>query len=62
MIPNYDGPILGPKQSEENKREFTEEQLEAGKHIHSLQMGTNKFASQSGQNFGLGRQIQTKTD
>ncbi len=62
MDPSYNGPVPGPKQSAANKREFSEEQLEAGKYVHSLQMGSNKGASQAGQNFGLGRQIQTKTD
>ncbi|XP_072019131.1 myophilin-like isoform X1 [Amphiura filiformis] len=62
MNPSYNGPLLGPKQATENKREFSEEQLEAGKYIHSLQMGSNKGASQAGQNFGVGRQIITETD
>ena len=57
MDPNYNGPCLGPKQSAENRREFTQEQLDAGKHIHSLQMGSNKGATQAGQNFGAPRQI-----
>ncbi len=57
MDPSYTGPTLGPKQSAENKREFTKEQMDAGKHVHSLQMGSNKGASQSGQNFGAPRQI-----
>ena len=49
--------VLGPKEAEENKREFTKEQLEEGKNIIGLQSGSNKGASQAGQNFGLGRQI-----
>lgn len=61
LVPGYDGPILGPKQSTENKREFTQEQLDEGKYCHSLQMGSNKGASQSGQSFGQGRQIKTVT-
>jgi len=48
---------IGPKQSEKNERIFTEEQLQAGKNIISLQMGSNKGASQAGQNFGKARQI-----
>lgn len=54
---NFRGPALGPKESESSKREFTEEQLSSGKNIIGLQMGSNKGATQSGQNFGLGRQI-----
>ncbi|XP_071956739.1 myophilin-like isoform X2 [Antedon mediterranea] len=56
-LPGYDGPILGPKQSTKNHREFTDEQLQAGKYIHSLQYGSNKGATQAGQNFGKPRQI-----
>lgn len=54
----FDGPTLGPKIAEKNERGFTEEDVKAGREGHiSLQAGTNKLASQSGQNFGLGRQI-----
>ncbi|XP_033121045.1 myophilin-like [Anneissia japonica] len=56
-VPGYEGPNLGPKQSTKNERHFTEEQLQAGKYIHSLQYGSNKGASQAGQNFGKPRQI-----
>jgi len=52
-----DIPVYGPAESEENKREFTEEQLKAGEHIIGLQSGTNKGASQAGMSFGAGRQI-----
>ena len=52
-----DAPRLGPAEADENKREFTEEQLAEGKNIIGLQMGTNECASQAGQNFGEGRQI-----
>jgi transgelin len=48
---------LGPKPSEENKREFTDEQMNAGQSIIGLQAGTNKMASQAGQNMGAGRKI-----
>jgi len=54
---NQDLPALGPKESEENQREFTEEQLNEGKNVIGLQMGTNKCASQAGQNFGKTRAI-----
>ena len=54
---NQDIPALGPKESDENKREFTEEQMNAGKLEIGLQMGTNKLASQAGQNFGKTRAI-----
>jgi len=54
---NQDLPALGPKESAENKREFTKDQLDAGKNIIGLQMGTNECASQAGQNFGKTRAI-----
>lgn len=54
-----DTPVTGygPKESEANKREFSEEQLAQGKSIIGLQMGSNKGASQAGQNFGKARMI-----
>jgi len=55
--PEWQGPWLGPKPSEENKRDFDEETLNAGKTIIGLQAGQNKGASQSGQNMGAGRKI-----
>ncbi|XP_072886226.1 transgelin-like [Hemitrygon akajei] len=46
------------KKAQENKREFTEEQLRQGKNIIGLQMGSNQGASQAGMSgYGLGRQI-----
>jgi len=48
---------IGPKESQQNKREFTEEQLRAGTNVIGLQMGSNKGASQAGQNFGKTRSI-----
>lgn len=53
----YNGPCLGPAESTENKREFSEEVLRAGDAVIGLQAGTNQFASQSGQNFGKTRSI-----
>lgn len=54
----FDGPLLGPKEAAENKREFTEEQLKEGQNVIGLQMGSNKGASQAGSTpYGLGRQI-----
>eukprot|EP00111_Clytia_hemisphaerica_P004356 TCONS_00012454-protein len=53
----YDGPVLGPAEASENKREFSEEQLRAGEGIIGLQAGSNKGASQAGQNFGKTRAI-----
>merc|ERR1712156_51577 len=50
-------PALGPKEADKNEREFTEEQLAAGKNIIGLQMGTNECASQAGQSFGKTRAI-----
>ena len=49
----YNGPTLGVKLAEENKREFTEDQLRAGESVIGLQAGFNKGASQSGQSFGM---------
>ena len=53
----FDGPVLGPKESLGNKREFTEEQLNAGQNVIGLQMGSNEGATQSGLNFGKSRGI-----
>ena len=50
-------PAIGPKEAESNKREFTEEQLRAGQGVIGLQAGSNRGASQAGQNFGKTRQI-----
>lgn len=43
--------------SDENKREFSKEQIEKGKAVIGLQMGTNKGASQAGMNLGKTRAI-----
>merc|ERR1711953_172122 len=52
------GPVIGVKQGEGNKREFTDEQLKAGQNVIGLQMGSNQAASQKGMTaYGLGRQI-----
>lgn len=48
---------IGPKESERNERQFTEEQLKEGQKIISLQYGTNKLANQSGLNFGNTRHM-----
>lgn len=53
----FDGPTLGPKESARNTREFTEEQLKAGKNVIGLQMGSNKGASQAGMSMGTQRHI-----
>ncbi|XP_071369815.1 transgelin-like [Centroberyx affinis] len=46
------------KKSQENKRDFSEEQLNEGKSVIGLQMGTNRGASQAGMTgYGLPRQI-----
>lgn len=55
--PEWPGPYLGPKPSDENKRDFSEEQLKAGQNIIGLQAGQNKGATQAGQNMGAGRKI-----
>ncbi|XP_074662489.1 myophilin-like [Tubulanus polymorphus] len=56
--PEFNGPILGPKESDANKREFTEEQLRAGEGHVGLQAGFAGGASQAGQSFGKQRMIQ----
>jgi len=43
---------FGPKEAEQNKREFSDETLKAGQSVIGLQMGSNQGATQSGQNFG----------
>lgn len=49
---------FGPKMAEENKREFTEEQIRQGRDAQiSLQAGQNKGASQAGVNMGKQRMI-----
>lgn len=55
--PEWKGCCLGPKPAEENKRNFTEEQLRAGEGLIGLQAGSNKGATQAGQNFGATRKI-----
>jgi len=59
-LADYNGPTLGPQESAENKRTFTDDQLRASEGIIGLQAGSNQGASQAGQNFGLGRQITDK--
>lgn len=55
--PEFPGPQLGPKPADEAKRDFTEEQLNAGKTVIGLQAGQNKGATQAGQSMGAGRKI-----
>lgn len=45
------------RKAQENKREFSEDQLKAGKNVIGLQMGSNKGASQEGMSYGRPRQI-----
>ncbi|XP_064477344.1 calponin-1-like [Ornithodoros turicata] len=54
----FDGPTIGVKVADENKRLFPKEKLEMGKTIIGLQSGTNKGASQAGMTpYGASRQI-----
>nr|CAD7198134.1 unnamed protein product [Timema douglasi] len=55
--PEWTGPYLGPRPSDECKRDFTEEQLKSGQTIIGLQAGQNKGATQAGSNMGAGRKI-----
>jgi len=48
LHPEWPGPWLGPKPSEENKREFDESVIAAGKTTIGLQAGSNKGATQAG--------------
>ncbi|XP_003743799.1 myophilin [Galendromus occidentalis] len=48
---------IGPKESEGNRRNFSEEVLKAGQNVIGLQYGSNKGASQSGMNFGNTRHM-----
>ncbi len=50
-------PTLGPKESQGERRDFSEEQLRAGEGIIGLQAGTNKGANASGINMGNTRHI-----
>ncbi|XP_077448339.1 transgelin-like [Stigmatopora argus] len=56
---NYKGdPSWFHKKAQENRRDFSEEQLSEGKNVIGLQMGTNKLASQAGMTgYGRPRQI-----
>lgn len=53
----FNQPSIGPKEADKNVRNFTEEQMNAGKGIINLQMGSNQGATQSGQNFGNTRHM-----
>lgn len=48
----FQGPTLGPREAQQNVREFTDEQMRAGDGVIGLQAGTNQLASQSGMSFG----------
>jgi hypothetical protein len=48
---------IGPKEADRNERQFSDEKLKAGQNIIGLQYGTNKFANQSGINFGNTRHM-----
>merc|ERR1712141_292664 len=40
----FSGPVIGVKQGDGNKREFTDEQLKAGQNVIGLQMGSKQVA------------------
>ncbi|KAM4545757.1 transgelin-like [Odontesthes bonariensis] len=56
---NYKGdPNWFHKKAQENRRDFSDEQLSEGKNVIGLQMGTNRGASQAGMTgYGRPRQI-----
>lgn len=50
--------VLICRKAQENRRDFTEDQIKDGKNVIGLQMGSNKGASQSGMTgYGRPRQI-----
>jgi len=54
----FEGPSIGARVSQENKRAFDDSVLKAGQSVIGLQYGTNKGASQAGMTaYGTGRQI-----
>jgi len=56
--PEYSGPTLGPKMAEENRRNFSEEEIRRMRDAEvGLQAGQNKGASQTGQNLGNSRHM-----
>ncbi|KAK7071471.1 Calponin repeat, partial [Halocaridina rubra] len=55
--PEWPGPWLGPRPAEEHKREFSDEVLAASKAVIGLQAGSNKGASQAGDNTGAARRV-----
>jgi hypothetical protein len=56
----FQGPQIGVKLADANKRDFSEDKLREGRNVIGLQMGTNKMASQSGMTaYGTGRQLTT---
>lgn len=52
-----DAKVTDGKTVGSDKREFKDEQLNANKNVIGLQMGSNKGASEAGQNFGKSRAI-----
>jgi len=54
---NFGKKAIGPKESDKNVRNFTDEQLKAGANVVSLQYGSNKGANQSGLNMGNTRHM-----
>lgn len=55
---NWDGPTIGVKVADENRRAFTRDQLAESHKIIGLQYGSNKGASQAGMTpYGAMRQI-----
>jgi len=54
----FEGPPLGARVAQQNKREFDDNVLKAGQSVIGLQYGSNKGASQAGMTaYGTGRQI-----
>lgn len=58
MKPDWTGPILGARMSEQQTYDFTPEQLaEAKNTVNSFQYGSNTGANQAGMNIGKARSI-----
>jgi len=53
----FQGPVIGPRPTYENRRGFDELTMRSGEGIIGLQAGTNKLASQKGMSIGSVRHI-----
>lgn len=55
---DYSSHLFSHRKAQENRRDFSEDQLKEGKNVIGLQMGSNRGASQAGSGgYGRSRQI-----